>query len=125
MTYSLDEIKDMLDALPMAKFRFDLVKEDTLTKTGALRTDEGQNVIEPSPESASMVIGLRASIDFLTAAPEIIKQLLDTMEHNEQVASMIKPPELPEPDEDIVTTLEEKPKRASKPETGANKPISV
>lgn len=51
--------------------------EDALTYTGALRTVEGQNVVEPSPESASMIIALKGSIDFLVAAPQIVKQLLE------------------------------------------------
>lgn len=74
--YTLEEIEDMLDALPMDEFRFDKVGEDTLTYVGAIRTTEGQNIIEPSTESASMIIGLKPSIDFLTASPQIVRQLL-------------------------------------------------
>lgn len=94
---SLDDIQAMLDALPMKEFRFDKVREDALTYVGALRTTKGQNVIEPSHESASMVVGLKASIDFLTEAPVIVQQLLDTIKINESQATTKAP--LP-PDED-------------------------
>ena len=99
MAFTREEIEDMLGALPSQTFRFDKVQEDALTYTGALRTDKGQNVVEPSPESASMIIALKPSIDFLVAAPQIVRQLLDG-----------------EPDQ------ENKPE---KPKSEANKPISV
>lgn len=76
---SLSDIQDMLDALPAPEFRFDSVREDDLTLAGALRTLKGQNIIEPAAESASMIIGLKASIRFLEAAPMIVKQLLDEL----------------------------------------------
>lgn len=101
MGFTLAEIEDMLDALPLDEFRFDKIQEDALTYTGALRTALGQNVIEPSPESASMVIGLKPSIDFLTAAPQIVRQLLDTIEHNKSVATMVKAPDEPEKAESL------------------------
>lgn len=88
---SLDDIQDMLDMLPSAEWRFDKVREDALTYTGALRTTEGQNVIEPSAESASMVIGLKASIDFLEVAPEIVQQLLNKIDDLE--AEKNQPPQ--------------------------------
>jgi hypothetical protein len=77
MAKSLDEIQEMLDALPSKEFRFDLMKDDGLALHGALRTKEGQNVIEPAPESASFIVGLRGSIEFLSQAPQIVQQLLD------------------------------------------------
>ena len=79
MAKSLDEIQEMLDALPSKEFRFDIVSEDALTYIGALRTEKGQNIIEPSTESASMIVGLRPSIEFLREAPQIVQQLLDTL----------------------------------------------
>lgn len=101
----------MLAALPDEGkgFRFDKVREDALTYTGALRTAEGQNVIEPSPESSSMVIGLRASIDFLTAAPKVVKQLVDWYEMD-QVSK--KTPSKPVPDADEPEKAENKAKEA-------------
>lgn len=76
MAFTREQIEDLLDGLPSDKFRFDKMDEDALTYTGALRTEEGQNVVEPSPESASMIIALKGSIDFLVAAPQIVRQLL-------------------------------------------------
>lgn len=89
---SLDEIQEMLDLLPSKEWRFDTVREDAITYTGALRTSAGQNVIEPSTESASMVIGLRSSIEFLREAPQIVQQLLDTLRSNESAAEVVKTP---------------------------------
>lgn len=86
---SLDDIQSMLDALPMAEFRFDTVREDDLTMSGALRTKAGQNIIEPAAESASMIVGLKPSIKFLTEAPMIVKQLLDALRSSEKAP---KPP---------------------------------
>lgn len=103
MAFSIEEIEDLLDGLPGDKFRFDKMDEDALTYTGALRTQEGQNVVEPSPESASMIIALRGTIDFLVAAPQIVKQLLETLAHNEAQATAVAPPE------------QEAPKTAEKP----------
>lgn len=77
MAYTREEIEDLLDGLPADKFRFDKMDEDALTYTGAIRTEEGQNIVEPSPESASMIIALKGSIDFLVASPQIVRQLLD------------------------------------------------
>jgi hypothetical protein len=121
--YTLDEIEDMLDALPQDEFRFDRVGEDALTYTGALRTVEGQNVIEPSPESSSMIIGLQPSINFLEAAPTIVRQLVQTIKDEQEKW-------VAEPDNSnlitVETTAPEKPaKVVNKGESAANKPISV
>jgi hypothetical protein len=101
VAFTREEIEDLLDGLPAQEFRFDKVQEDALTYVGALRTMEGQNVVEPSPESASMIIGLKGTINFLTAAPQVIKQLLD------QTAPTKAPP------------------ATEKPKTTADEPISV
>lgn len=93
MKKSLDDIQEMLDALPLKTWRFDGVREDALTKTGALRTTAGQNVVEPSHESASMVVGLRASIDFLAEAPMIVQQLLDMLNSPSKVVPAKEAPE--------------------------------
>lgn len=92
MTKTLAEIQEMLDALPSKNFRFDTVREDALTYTGALRTAEGQNLVEPSPESASMVLGLRPVIDFLVASPEIVQQLLDQLDTSMEASAVVPAP---------------------------------
>lgn len=95
---SLEDIQEMLDALPLKTWRFDVVREDALTKVGALRTTAGQNVIEPSHESASMVVGLKASIDFLSEAPMIVQQLLDMLNRPSKVVPGKEDPEKAETD---------------------------
>jgi hypothetical protein len=92
--FTLEEIQDMLDALPMKEWRFDQTREDSATRTGALRTTKGQNIVEPSTESQSMIVGLRPSIDFLENAPEIVQQLLDTLGGNAKGAEVDAPPDV-------------------------------
>lgn len=75
----LDAIEEMLDALPSDEWTFFEVSEDALTKTGALRTVEGQNIVEPGTESASMIVGLKPSIDFLAVAPQTMRALVNEL----------------------------------------------
>ena len=83
---SLDEIQEMVDALPDKEWRFDKVEEDALSYTGAIRTLKGQNIVEPAAESASMVHVLKPVANFLTEAPVLVQQLIDTIRANNDAA---------------------------------------
>jgi thymidylate synthase (FAD) len=77
----LEEIRDRLEALPPYPWKFITVREEgEKASTGALRAADGRNVVQPSTESVSMIVGLNETVSFLADAPEIIANLVQLLE---------------------------------------------
>jgi hypothetical protein len=86
MSTVLKDAKDALGALRVQyPWRFDAMPTDparfpqTLV-LGALRSKDGKNVIQPHPESASMIVSFPETMDFIRQSPALIDGLIKEVE---------------------------------------------
>lgn len=81
MLTNLNELRARLDSLPPRPWRIDGVSTFDVggreASVGAIRANDNRNVIEPSPESSSMLVALTDVMEFIKDSPEIIEELLN------------------------------------------------
>jgi hypothetical protein len=86
---ALAEAKKLLGALKSQyPWRFDNVQSQYPgLVVGAIRTKDGRNVVQPHPESSSMIVSFPETIEFLVAAPRVMAALIKELEVHEEMHS--------------------------------------
>lgn len=84
----LDRIdRDLLDS---GEFRTLYISQDKEKSIGSIRGADGQPVIGPHPESASMLEGRQVYFDLIVNAPRILRELVDLAENRAKSVESLK-----------------------------------